>query len=146
MERNSMNPLRILLAAVGAFFAYMALGFALFGLMPSLKTEFLKYPAVYRDHDGQMSHMPIAMVEIFVSIGVLSVIYSLACQGGPGLFEGARFGALIGLFAICAFVLHNYANLDIGSKLALQQSAAYFLEWLVVGIAIGLIYRRALPH
>jgi hypothetical protein len=31
-------------------------------------------------------------------------------------------------------------------KLALQQSVAYFLEWLVVGIAIGLIYRRALPH
>jgi hypothetical protein len=137
---------RILLAALGAFVAYMALGFALFGLLPSLKTEFLKYPAVYRDQSGQMSHMPVAMAEIFVSMIVLAVLYALAYQGGSGLVEGARFGALIGLFAICAFVLHNYANLNIGLKLTLQQSAAYFLEWLVVGIAIGLIYRRALPH
>jgi hypothetical protein len=141
-----MNPVRILLAALGAFVAYMALGFALFGLLPSLKTEFLKYPAVYRDQSGQMSHMPVAMAEIFVSMIVLAVLYALAYQGGSGLVEGARFGALIGLFAICAFVLHNYANLNIGLKLTLQQSAAYFLEWLVVGIAIGLIYRRALPH
>jgi hypothetical protein len=93
-----------------------------------------------------MSHMPVAMAEIFVSMFVLAVLYALAYQGGSGLMEGARFGALIGLFAICAFVLHNYANLNIGLKLALQQSVAYFLEWLVVGIAIGLIYRRALPH
>jgi hypothetical protein len=141
-----MNPVRILLAALGAFVAYMAVGFALFGLLPWLKTEFLKYPAVYRDRDGQMSHMPVAMAEILVSMFVLAILYALAYQGGSGLMEGARFGALIGLFAICAFVLHNYANLNIGLKLALQQSAAYFLEWLVVGIAIGLIYRRALPH
>jgi hypothetical protein len=141
-----MNLLRVFLAALGAFVAYMALGFAIFGLFPSLKTEFLKYPAVYRDEKGQMSKMPVAMVEIFVSMIVLAVLYALAYQGGSGLVEGARFGALIGIFAICAFVLHNYANLNIGLKLTLQQSAAYFLEWLVVGIAIGLIYRRALPH
>ena len=141
-----MNPLRILFAALGAFVAYMALGFAVFALFPSLKKEFLKYPAVYRDEKGQMSRMPVAMVEILLSMFVLAVLYALAYQGGSGLLEGARFGALIGLFAICAFVLHNYANLNIGLELTLQQSAAYFLEWLVVGIAIGLIYRPALPQ
>ena len=141
-----MNLLRIVLAALGAFVAYMALGFAVFGLFPSLKTEFLKYPAVYREEKGQMSQMPVAMAEILISMFVLAVLYALAYQGGSGLVEGARFGALIGIFAICAFVLHNYANLNIGLKLTLQQAAAYFVEWLVVGIAIGLIYRRALPH
>jgi len=108
-----MNVLRILLASLGAFVAYMALGFALFGLFPSLKTEFLNYPAVYRDHNGQMSHKPVVMSEILVSMLVLAVLYALAYQGGSGLIEGARFGALIGLFAICAFVLHNNANLNI---------------------------------
>jgi hypothetical protein len=141
-----MNPLRILLAALGAFVAYMALGFALFGLFPALKAEFLKYPAVYRDHNGQMSHMPVAMAEILLSMFVLAVLYALAYQGGSGLAEGTRFGALIGIFAICAFVLHNYANLNIGLKLTLQQAAAYFVEWVAVGIVIGLIYRPALSH
>jgi hypothetical protein len=43
-------------------------------------------------------------------------------------------------------VVHNYVNLNIGLKLTLQQAAAYFVEWLVVGTVIGLIYRPATPH
>jgi hypothetical protein len=38
-------------------------------------------------------------------------------------------------------VLHNYVNLNIGLKLALMQAAAYFLQWTIVGIVIGLIYK-----
>jgi hypothetical protein len=124
----------------------MALGFVLFGLIPSLKTEFLKYPAVYRDQQGQMSHMPVGMAAMFLSMLTLAVLYALVYQGGSGIVEGARYGALIGLFAIGSFVLHNYVNLNIGLKLTLQQSAAYFVEWLVVGIVIGLIYRPSPAH
>ena len=51
--------------------------------------------------------------------------------------------ALIGLFAVCAFVLHNYVNLNIGLKLALEQSAVYFVMWVITGIVIGVIYRPA---
>jgi hypothetical protein len=42
--------------------------------------------------------------------------------------------------------VHNYVNLNIGGKLTLQQVVAYFVEWLVVGIVIGLIYRPTVPH
>jgi hypothetical protein len=136
-----MSYLRILLASVGAFVAYMVFGGLTFVLIPSLKTEFLKFPAVYRDHDGQMSHMPVGMAAIFFSIVVLAVLYAMHYQGGSGLVEGARFGVLIGLFVVGAFVLHNYANLNIGLRLALISAVAYFLEWLVAGIVIGLIYR-----
>jgi hypothetical protein len=58
--------------------------------------------------------------------------------------EGARFGALIGAFSIGTFVVHNYVNLQIGSKLAVQQGIAYFVEWVIVGLVIGLVYRPAL--
>jgi hypothetical protein len=141
-----MNFVRIALATLGAFVAYMVLGGLMFALVPSLKVEFLKYPAVYRSQEGQMSHMPIGMAAMFVGMLALAAIYAIAYQGGSGLAEGARFGALIGLFAIGAFVVHNYVNLNIGLKLTLPQSAAYFFEWLVTGIVIGLIYRPATPH
>jgi len=62
-------------------------------------------------------------------------------RGGSGWLEGARFGALIGVFAIGSFVIHNYVNLNIGLKLTVEQSVTYFVEWVVVGIVIGLIYR-----
>ena len=61
--------------------------------------------------------------------------------GASGVAEGARFGVLLGIFVVCAFVLHHYVNLNIGLKLALGQAAAYFLQWTIVGIVIGLIYK-----
>ena len=60
---------------------------------------------------------------------------------GPALAEGTIFGALIGLFVVGAFVLHNYVNLNIGLKLTAISAVAYFVEWCVVGIVIGLVYK-----
>ena len=141
-----MNLSRVALAALGAFVAYFVLGGLSFVLFPSLKDEFLKYPAVYRTPDAMKTVMPAGMVAMFVAMVVLAVIYAMSYQGGSGAAEGARFGALIGVFAICAFVIHNYVNLNIGSKLTLQQSIAYFVEWLAVGLVIGLIYRPTVPR
>jgi hypothetical protein len=138
-----MNYLRLGVATVSAFVAYMATGGLMFVAMPFLKQEFLKYPAVYRSHEGQMSHLPVGMAAILFSILVLTVLYARLYRGGSGLAEGAAFGALIGLFAIGSFVLHNYANLNIGLKLTTISALAYFVEWCVVGIVIGLIYKPA---
>jgi hypothetical protein len=137
-----MNVLRLLLAALGAFVVYFALGGLTFALT-SFKQEFLKYPAVYRSQEGIMRVMPFGMAAMFLAMLVLAVLYAMIYQGGSGLAEGARFGALIGVFAVCAFVIHNYVNLNIGGAITLQQAIAYFVEWTVVGIVIGLIYRRA---
>ena len=142
-----MDLTRIALSTLGAFLAYFLTGGLMFVVLRSLKDEFRKYPAVYRDHDSIMKVMPVGMAAMFGAMLVLSVIYSMLYTGGSTLADGTRlgaiFGSLIGLFAICAFVIHNYANLNIGLKLTLQQSAAYFVEWLVTGVVIGLIYR---PH
>jgi uncharacterized membrane protein len=140
-----MNYARIALAAVCAFLAYFVIGGLSFALMPSLRNEFLKYPAVYRSQEAMKSVMPGGMAAMFVAMVVLAVIYAMLYHGGSGLAEGARFGALIGVFAICSFVIHNYVNLNIGVKLTFQQSVAYFIEWLVVGMVIGLIYRPLAP-
>ena len=81
-----------------------------------------------------------------MSILILAVIYAMLYRGGSGLMEGARFGALIGIYSVCSFVVHNYVNLNIGLALTVQQGIAYMLEWVVVGIVIGLIYRPIAAH
>ena len=140
-----MNYVRLSAATLAAFIAYMGVGGLMFVAIPSLKQEFLKYPAVYRSHEGQMSHLPIGMAGILLSILVLTVLYARLYRGGSGLAAGATFGALIGLFIIGSFVLHNYANLNIGWTLTTISALAYFVEWCVVGIVIGLIYKPASP-
>jgi hypothetical protein len=138
-----MNLTRVALAGLGGFVAYFVLGGLSFVVLPSLKTEFLKYPAVYRSQEGIKSAMPVGMAAMFVAILALAMIYAMFSQSGSGAVQGARFGALIGVFAVGSFVVHNYVNLNIGVALTVQQAMAYFVEWTITGMAIGLIYRPA---
>ena len=138
-----MNYLRLALAALGATVAYFVAGGLMFGLLPQLRDEFRKYPQVYRTQEDIKAVMPVGMAAMFGSILVLAAIYAMAYQGGSGAAEGTRFGALIGVFALGAFVLHNYVNLNIGLRITLQQAVAYFVEWTIVGLVIGLIYKPA---
>jgi hypothetical protein len=145
-----MNLSRLALAALGAFVAYFALGGIAFGLLPWLRNEYAKYPGIYRSQEGIKSVMPAGMAAMFVGILMLAVLYSMLYQGGSSVAEGARlgsiFGALIGVFAVCAFVVHNYVNLNIGLKLTAQQGIAYFVDWVITGMVIGLIYRPTSTH
>ncbi|MGA9556409.1 MAG: hypothetical protein WBR11_06115 [Terriglobales bacterium] len=65
-------------------------------------------------------------------------VATVAPNNGPSWW-GA--GVLIGIFVVCGFVLHNYVNLNIGLKLASVQAVTYFVQWIIVGIVIGLIYK-----
>ena len=135
-----MNYSRLGLAALGGMVASFAFGFLVLWLVPALINEAHKYPAVFRPKEEMMAVMPIGLVATFISILVVAIIFAMIHQGGSGTTEGARLGVLIGIFAVCA-VLHNYVNLNIGLKLALGQAVAYFVQWTIIGIVIGLIYK-----
>jgi hypothetical protein len=136
-----MNYSRLALAALGGTVASFAVGTLLFFLVPALINEAHKYPAVFRPKEKMMAVMPVGLVATFLAILVVAVIFAMIRHSGSGTAEGARFGVLLGLFVVCGFVLHNYVNLNIGLKLALGQAAAYFIQWTVIGIVIGLIYK-----
>ena len=135
-----MNYSRLALAALGGTVAYFAFGFLVFWLVPALINESRKYPDVFRPKEKMMSVMPIGLVATLMAILVVTIMFAMIHQGGSGTTEGARLGVLIGIFVVCAFVLHNYVNLNIGLKLALGQAVAYFVQWTIIGIVIGLIY------
>ena len=137
-----MNYSRIALAALGATVGYFVLGAILFSALPFLRKEFMKYPGVYRTQDDMKRVMPMGMISILVAIVVVAVLYAMAYSAGGGVLAGARFGALIGVFAVCGFALHNHMLLNIGFKLTVGQAISYFVQWLGVGIVIGLIYAR----
>src|SRR6266852_363133 len=123
-----MNYSRLGLAALGGMVASFAFGFLVLWLVPALIKESHKYPAVFRPKEEMMTVMPIGLAATFMSILVAAMIFAMIHQGGSGAMEGARFGVLMGAFVVCALVLHNYVNLNIGVKLALGQAAAYFLQ------------------
>ena len=135
-----MNYPRIGLAALGGTISSFAFGFLVLVLMPALIDEAHKYPAVFRPQEEMLRVMPIGIAATFIAILVVAVIFAMMHRGGSRVTLGARLGVLFGIFAVCN-VLHNYMNLNIGLKLALGQAAAYFVQWTIVGIVIGLIYK-----
>jgi hypothetical protein len=60
---------------------------------------------------------------------------------GGGIAAGAGLGVLIGIFALGTFVIHNHVNLNIGLTLTIYQGVCYFIQWVVVGAAVGLVYK-----
>ena len=138
-----VNYARIALAFLGATVAYFGCGFAMFAALPRMKSEFLKYPNVYRSNESMMKVMPYNMVAILISIVVAAVLYAKIYPAGGGIASGVYLGALMGIFAVCTFVIHNYVVLNIGLTLALYEGITYFIQWVVVGAAIGLIYKPA---
>jgi len=136
-----VNYARIALASLGAMAAYFVYGFAMFAALPTMKTEFMKYPNVYRPKDELMKVMPYGMIAIFVAIVVVAVLYAKIYTAAGGIVPGLCLGALIGLFSVCTFAIHNYINLNIGLTLTIYQSVAYFIQWVIVGATIGLIYK-----
>ncbi len=136
-----MNYSSLALAALGGTVASFAFGGLVFFLVPGLIKEAHKYPAVFRPSEEMKSAMPVGLVATFLAILVVAILFAMIHQGGSGAAEGARFGVLIAIFVVCAFVLHNYVNLNIGLKLALGQAVAYFVQWTIIGLVIGLIYK-----
>jgi hypothetical protein len=135
-----VNYSRIVLAALGATVAYFLVGGLLFTTQ-LMKSEFQRYPAVYRTQEDMKSVWPIGIAGMLFSMFALAFLYALLYRDGSGLVQGLRFGALIAAFSLGSFVLHNHVNLNIGLRLTVSQAIAYSLEWLVVGAVIGLIYR-----
>ena len=138
-----MNYSRLGLAALGGVVAYFAFGALLFVLLPQLINEARKHPALFRPEEQMKTFMPVGMVGTIIAVLIAAVLYTMTYQSGFGAASGARFGILMGLFVVCGFVLHNYANFNISLKLTIGQAVAYFLQWTVVGTVIGLIYKPA---
>jgi hypothetical protein len=136
-----MNLAHLALAFLGATVAYFAAGFALFAALPGMKSEFLRYPSVFRSQESMNKVMPYNLVAILVSVAVTAVLYAKINPAGGGVVPGLILGVLMGIFAVCTFVVHEYVFCNIGPKLAIYQAFTYFIQWLVVGTTIGLLYK-----
>jgi hypothetical protein len=136
-----MNYARLALAAVAATIFDAVYGFLVYGVL--LAPEFGRYPGVYRSNEAGQAFLPLMFGGLLLAIVAVAIIYAKGYEGGSGAAEGARFGFLLGVFVVFAFAAVNYAVLEVGRKIAVMTAAAGFVEWLAIGVVIGLVYRPA---
>jgi hypothetical protein len=136
-----MNYTRLALAAVVAAIVDMVYGFAVYGT--ALTSEFARYPGVFRPIDEINAKIPFMLVGTLVAMFAVAYIYAKGYEGGSGIQEGLRFGVLIGLFAVGYIAVGNYVVMNVGRRLAASMAVAGFVEWVVVGMALGVVYKPA---
>ena len=136
-----MNYTRLALAAVAATVWDACYGFLVYGML--IAPEFARYPAVYRSNEVGQMYLPLMFGGLFIAIVAAAIVYAKGYEGGSRVAEGSRFGLLLGVFVVFAFAGVNYAVLNIGRRLAVMVAAAGFVEWLVIGLVIGLVYKPA---
>jgi hypothetical protein len=134
-----VNYGRAAVAALVSTLVYYMVGFFTEGWL--FRGDFAPYAAVYRSSDTVMRYMPMGIVFSFVGAFVVAVVYARLARETNRVVEGLRLGALIGVFVACACVGANYVVLNIGGKLAIEEAAGSFVQWTLVGIVIGLLYR-----
>ena len=134
-----MNYGRLAVAAVAATISDAVYGFLVYGIL--LKSEFERYPNVYRPADVDAVYLPYMFAGIFVAMFAVAYIYAKGYEGGSGVAEGARFGLLFGFFAATFLASVSYGTLNIGRKLTLFMACAGLVEWTLNGTVIGLVYR-----
>lgn len=135
-----MNFSRLALAAVAAAVVDMVYGFFVYGMV--LASQFGQYPGVFRPSDDT-SHMPALFGGILLAMFAAAYMYGKGYEGRSGVEEGARFGAVIGVFVIGYGALVNFAILNVGLRLTISMAIAGLVEWLILGVVIGLVYKPA---
>jgi hypothetical protein len=134
-----MNIARLALAALAGLVVEIVYGFVVYGML--LSNEFGKYPALYRSAETGPGYLPLMFGGLLVAIAGAAAIYAKGYEGGSGVAEGARFGVLLGLFTAFAFANVNYGVLNMGRRLAVYTAVASFVEWFLIGVAIGAVYK-----
>jgi FtsH-binding integral membrane protein len=138
-----MNYGRLALAAAVATVVDAVYGFVVYGNV--ISSEFQKYPGIYRPSDVQTGYLPLMFVGLLFAMLVAAYMYAKGYEGGSGVQEGMRFGALIGLLVVGYVAGVDYATMNIGRRMAVYFAFANLVEWIVVGVTIGFVYHPATP-
>ena len=136
-----MNYARIVIAAIAATVVDAVYGFVVWGQV--LSGEFARYPGIYRANADQTAYLPLMFVGVLVGMLFAAWIYAKGYEGRSGFAEGMRFGAVMGLLFGAYMAGVNYGIMRIGKRMALTYGVGWFGEWLLVGLAIGLVYKPA---
>jgi len=136
-----MNYTRLALAAVIATIVDMIYGYTVYGML--LAGEFSRYPSVFRDMQAVNPNIPLMAAGVLVAMFAVAYIYGKGYEGGSGLQEGMRFGALLGIFGAGYIAVGDYVIMNIGRRLAVAMAVAGLVEFALVGITIGLMYKPA---
>jgi len=138
-----MDFKRLARAAVVAWVVDAIYGVAVW--MNMMGPEYARHVGVFRPEADMNASLPLVFAGVFLAMFVLTYMYAKGYEGGGGVQEGFRFGLLLALFTFGFVSLPIYATFNIDGRLGVLASILSFIEMLIVGTVIGVMYKPAQP-
>lgn len=136
-----MNVKRLATGAIAAWVVSIPVGFVVNNIL--LTGLYDANAAAYRPEAELMANLPAGFGFSLLGMFVLGYMYVKGYEGGSGVSEGARFGALAGLLLSFAAVNWIWATMPISFTMAVVMMVDYVIEYALYGSIIGGIYKKA---
>lgn len=88
--------------------------------------------------------VPLGMLSMLIQGLVLGYLYPGFPKSGAPLFDGIKFGLVMGAFLFSVSTLANVAKIQVSSigNFIIVQAAFHFIQFVLAGAAIGLLYQK----
>ena len=135
-----MNTKSWVLASVAVFFVIAVLEFLIHGVL--LSDMYQQTASVWRTETEMQQMMWIFWVGYLVFAPFFVLIYVKGYEKGkPGLGQGFRFGLYVGAMLSVLNSFGWYVILPIPLALVFYWFLSILVEFIAVGVAVGLVYR-----
>jgi len=135
-----MNWKRILLAALAVFVVIELTDLIIHGGMLSETYKLLESNGVIRPEAEMSSFMWVMVLTTLVFSFFFAFIFAKGYEG-KGILEGIRFGVYIGFFFVFVGMFNNFAVYPIPYSLTWIWIIAGFVQLILAGVAVSLIYK-----
>ncbi|MGA7159807.1 MAG: hypothetical protein WBZ48_02325 [Bacteroidota bacterium] len=129
---------KMLIGFVAVFITLEVLGFLIHGVI--LSSTYMAMQNVWRADmkDKIMWIMPIVNI---ITAFFFAVIFSKGYEN-KGIMEGIRYGFYVGMIIASGFAFGSYASFPIPHMLALHWFLLTFIEYIIAGVVLALVYGR----
>ena len=138
-----MNYTRVALAGLIAWVVDSVYGYLVFGL--AMSDEFARYPGVFRSFAAVNSLLPLMFGSSLLGMLVVAYIFAKGHEGRSPLQEGLRFGVVFASFGLFSIQIPSYVIYSYGRRLAALSAVAAFVEMILAGMVVGMVYKPANP-
>lgn len=92
--------------------------------------------------------VPFGMLAMIIQGAVIAYLYSFYYRGGRPVIEGIKFSLIAGLLVYTVMVFATVAKFDINpiSTFIVYGTIFQFIQFLITGAALGLIFGRPVNH
>jgi hypothetical protein len=137
-----MNKKRFAVSSVAVFFLLMIVDYIF--QKKVLMSLYVATAHLWRPEAEMLQRLPYIYVVYAVTALIFTYIYTKGYEGKPsGAGEGLCFGLIVGFFLSFPMAMMCYVTMPIPKELALGWFASGMVEYLVCGLAVGLIYKKA---